>query len=71
VLDLEGDAANDNDIQDEYDEEARGSSGGLVVLGRARRYEDRLPRDRILSKPYHYAPLIRTIERLLGAAKAS
>jgi CheY-like chemotaxis protein len=71
VLDLECEAADDSDVQAEYDAEAREGTGALVVLGKARRYEDKLPSDRILPKPYHYAPLIRTIERLLDTAKAA
>jgi CheY-like chemotaxis protein len=66
VLDLEADAADDGQVQAEYDAESRDHDARLVVLGRAGRYEQTLPKDRILPKPYHYAPLIRTIERLLG-----
>jgi len=37
----------------------------LVVLGKARQFGFSVPKDRILSKPYHYGPLVRTIEQLL------
>jgi CheY-like chemotaxis protein len=66
VLDLEADAADDSQVQAQYDAESRDHDARLVVLGRAGRYERTLPKDRIVPKPYHYAPLIRTIERLLG-----
>jgi len=66
VLDLEADSADDGQVQAQYDAESRDHDARLVVLGRAGRYEQTLPKDRIVPKPYHYAPLIRTIERLLG-----
>ena len=38
----------------------------LVVLATARRQADRLPSGEFVAKPYHYGPLIRRIEELLG-----
>ena len=66
-LDLEADAAVDEHIQDQYDAESRDHDARLVVLGRTSRFKRTLPEDRIVSKPYHYAPLIRKIEELLGS----
>ena len=40
----------------------------LVVLGGVRRDERRLPNEEFVAKPYHYGPLIRRIEELLGKA---
>jgi DNA-binding response OmpR family regulator len=71
VLDLEAEAADDEQICREYETQSRDHDASLVVLGRARHYEESLPRDRIVPKPYHFAPLIRTIERLLSSRKAS
>lgn len=71
VLDLEAEAADDEQICREYETESRDHHSSIVVLGRARHYDESLPRDRIVSKPYHFAPLIRTIERLLGSPEAS
>jgi len=68
VLDLEADAAGDEHVQAQFDTESKDHDSRLVVLGRTARYERTLPKDRIVSKPYHYAPLIRTIERLLGTS---
>jgi len=68
VLDLEADAAGDERVQAQYDAESKDHDARLVVLGRTARYERTLPKDRIVPKPYHYAPLIRTIERLLGTS---
>lgn len=41
----------------------------VVLLGNARRASNRLPRGQFVSKPYHYAPLIRKIEGLLEEAR--
>jgi len=68
VLDMEADSAADEHVQDQYDAESRDHDARLVVLGRTSRYHRTLPKDRIVSKPYHYAPLIRTIERLLSGS---
>lgn len=67
VLDLEAEEADLEEIQQQYDTESREHQTSLVVLGRAVRYDRTLPKDHIVSKPYHYAPLIRTIERLLSS----
>ncbi len=40
----------------------------LVVLGSVRRDARRLSNEEFVSKPYHYGPLIRRIEELLGKA---
>lgn len=66
VLDLDAEAADDERVRDQWDCEAREQNASLVVLGRARRYSNSLPAEQVVAKPYHYAPLIRTIERLLG-----
>ena len=68
VLDVEAAAADDDQICREYQSQSREHHSRLVVLGRAVQYEQDLPRDRIMSKPYHFAPLIRTIERLLSSS---
>jgi CheY-like chemotaxis protein len=65
VMDLDAEAADDEQLRDELDSATRNDRSALVVLGKARRYLDSLPDDQVLAKPYHYAPLLRTIERLL------
>ena len=65
VLDLEADWADDEAIRAGYDGQQDSS---LVVLGTARRPNACLPDDRVVRKPYHFAPLIRTIEGLLAQA---
>ena len=65
VLDLEEEAADDGQVLDQLDATSRAHQASLVVLGREPRYEHTLPKARIVPKPYHYGPLVRTIEELL------
>jgi CheY-like chemotaxis protein len=65
VLDVDSDAADEDGVRDEYGAESRDHDAYLVVLGRSIRYEQTVPPDCVVPKPYHYAPLVRTIERLL------
>ena len=71
VLDLEADAAQDEGVRLELDAQSRGDDGYLVVLGRSVSYEETLPKDCVIPKPYHYGPLVRTIERLLSSSRSS
>jgi CheY-like chemotaxis protein len=65
VLDLDADEAEDEQLRDELEAITAGSESALVVLGRSGRYLGKLPDDQVIAKPYHYGPLLRTIERLL------
>jgi hypothetical protein len=65
VLDLDAGDAHDEQLRDELDAAAHDSCSALVVLGKARRYLDTLPDGQVIEKPYHYGPLLCTIERLL------
>lgn len=72
VLDLDSSAADDERVRGEYESQADAGASSLVVLGTLRRQDPAhtspsLP-GRFVPKPYHYAPLVRTIEELLGAA---
>ena len=67
VLDVETIPAEDEDIRQEL-AAARRPDTAVLVLGRARDFAQALPQDRIVPKPYHYAPLIRTIESMLGTS---
>jgi CheY-like chemotaxis protein len=42
----------------------------MIVLGTLRKQRDRFAEGSFVSKPYHYAPLIRTIEALLDQRSA-
>jgi len=70
-LDLESGDAEQQEVRDQYQAESKEHDAYLVVIGRSVSYEQILPKDRILAKPYHYAPLVRTIEALLNSAAAS
>jgi CheY-like chemotaxis protein len=71
VLDSESESADDEQVCREYELESRDYQSRLVLLGRARNYEHSLPHERIVAKPYHFAPLIRTIESLLTSPAES
>lgn len=64
VLDLESEDADDDLIRSQYDQEAQQQNTSLVVLGTLRQGTSQSPHHELVSKPYHYAPLIRTIEQL-------
>ena len=66
VMDLDAESADDEQFRDELDLATRDHDSALVVLGRARRYAESLPDGQVIAKPYHYGPLLRTIERLLA-----
>jgi len=68
VLDLDAGNADQEEIRDQYEAESKEHDVYLLVIGRSVSYERILPKDRMLAKPYHYAPLVRTIETLLGPA---
>lgn len=69
VLDLEAVAAEEPELGSEFDSESE-SGHRLVVLGTLRRSFPTLPPEQILAKPYHFAPLVRTIELLVEQAAA-
>ncbi len=76
VLDLEVDDSDPVGLQGAFEDELRRSDTSLVMLGRvngANRSDDggKTPADwHIIEKPYHYGPLIRTIEQLLQQHRA-
>ena len=65
VLDTEGQQVDEACVRDQYDSEVRTNNSSLVILSTARRQTRTDPPSRFVAKPYHYAPLIRTIEQLL------
>ncbi|MBX3413501.1 MAG: response regulator [Pirellulales bacterium] len=68
VVDLEVSPAEDEAVSAGYEAESRENQTQLILLGNVRRAPATGPRDRFVSKPYHYAPLIRKIESLLESA---
>lgn len=66
VLDLELDESSPEHLSAPFAEQARADHASFVVLGSVRRRNSCLPNAEFVAKPYHYAPLIRRIEELLG-----
>jgi CheY-like chemotaxis protein len=68
VLDLDADDATNGSVQLQLRQELDRESSSLIILGKLR-WDSVLPPSRSLSKPYHFAPLVHTIQEL--AAKAA
>ena len=71
VVDVEVESSSPEQITDDFALASQSHRTPLVVLGTVRRKLPQFPSDRILRKPYHYAPLIRKIEELLEAGAES
>jgi len=68
VLDLEAERADAAAIRDQFSEEICGREKSVIVRGKIRRGPV-FTGGHVISKPYHFAPLVHTIEQL--AAKAA
>lgn len=68
VLDGESRYADDEQVQAELESQLEGGRAALIVLGRVRG-RTLLPQQ-IVAKPYHFAPLVHTIEKLAAARAA-
>ena len=66
VLDAETFTEEDTAVCDNFGELDTAGETSLIVLGRAGDAKLDRPHGHFVAKPYHYAPLIRTIERLLN-----
>ena len=66
VCDADGDPSPANAATQQLARQASRSDIPIVVLGTVRRDFKPLLAGDLVTKPYHYAPLIRRIERLLG-----
>ena len=76
VLDLECEPARGATIAEGFRDVTTDNPPDVVVLGTARQarqseFEVALERGQFLRKPYHYGPLIRKIEELLGSHERS
>jgi len=71
VLDLELAEAEGEGLSAEFAAQSRADRTPLVLLGTARRSVPPLSEGEFVTKPYHYAPLIRRIEELLLRPTAS
>ena len=65
LLDLESVPSDRHDLRKNYDEAARRENAPLILVARSRRDPAAAGGQHVVSKPYHYAPLIRKIEELL------
>jgi CheY-like chemotaxis protein len=61
VVDSESENANTEAVRAEWEDRSRHGSS-IVLLGSARPHSEH----RVIAKPYHYEPLIRTIEELVA-----
>src|SRR3954471_11182130 len=68
VLDLEAERATASAVREQFADAARNRDESVIVIGKIRRGPV-FTGGHVISKPYHFAPLIHTIERL--AAKAA
>ena len=68
VLDLEPERLDAETIRESFSKEATSQASRLIVLGKVRRGPT-FAGGHVISKPYHFAPLVHTIEQL--AAKAA
>lgn len=67
VVDLEAQASDAQHVSDDFAAASPLNPASLVLLGTARRIAGATsPGGEFISKPYHYAPLIRKIESLLA-----
>jgi DNA-binding response OmpR family regulator len=67
VYDADGDRSPGNAVTRELTLQASRNAIPIVVLGTVRRDSRGLPSRNLVSKPYHYGPLLRKIEELLGS----
>jgi CheY-like chemotaxis protein len=70
VFDADATAADEEAVQHRLETQSRCEQSDIVILGRAR-FLPGIPRDQVLSKPYHYAPLVHKIEQLVELRRAA
>jgi CheY-like chemotaxis protein len=70
VILLDTDTAADGAVEECYEIASRRHNASLVVIGQARYNVPASDRHRVVAKPYHYAPLVRTIDELAASALA-
>lgn len=70
VFDVDATEADDEVLQHRLETQSRCEQSDLVILGRARFLPD-VPRDRVIAKPYHFAPLIHKIEQIVELRRSA
>jgi DNA-binding response OmpR family regulator len=68
VLDADSDPTATGTPTNDLRETADRNHTPIVILGKLRQLHGQLESGQIVTKPYHYGPLIRKIDRLLAAA---
>jgi DNA-binding response OmpR family regulator len=68
LLDTDSDATASGGPTNELREAASRNHTPIVILGKLRQLHGELESGQIVTKPYHYGPLIRKIDGLLAAA---
>jgi CheY-like chemotaxis protein len=68
LLDSESDCSKTGEATENLHQAACRNETPIVILGKLPVRLGKLPAGQIVAKPYHYGPLIRKIENLLGAA---
>ena len=69
VLDLETSAAEEHAVCGQYAAHLNSQHSSLVILGTLR-CDEVPPQSHVVATPYHYGPLIRTIEQLIQRSAA-
>jgi len=68
LLDADSDLTSTGEPTNDLREAASRNHTPIVILGKLRQLHGELETGQIVTKPYHYGPLIRKIDRLLAAA---
>ncbi len=71
VLDVECESCAPEEVYEPFADQSRRRHKPLVILGTIQRAWGEAGHEECLAKPYHYGPLVRTIERLLDEAQPS
>jgi twitching motility two-component system response regulator PilH len=69
VLDFDQPTVDDG-LQNDFAKETRQPHAGLIVLGNSPPRRQAVS-DRFIAKPFHYGPLVQTIERMVSHVKAA
>ncbi len=68
LFDTDSDQTSTGEPTNDLREAANRNQTPIVILGKLRQLHGQLESGQIVTKPYHYGPLIRKIDRLLAAA---
>ncbi len=69
VLDLETLPGEDVGLRDQYDRQSKSNRTPILLLGTVTACDQASSHGSVMAKPYHYGPLLRTIEGMLRAVE--